>query len=373
MLRRLRPDEPRELLLQAALGPKARAVDCWEKFIRDYGLDGVDESQFRMLPLAGHNLARHGYECPQSGHLKGIHRQAWYRNQMLFHRLAPLVRDLQDRGIPVMVLKGAAVATLYYPDPGLRPMRDMDLLVREEDFFGATEVLERSGWTVKTPGAHRRGQASYRRFRHAIAYANSSGQEIDLHWHALYYARDASTDAVFLESAVPLEIQGVKLMTPDATRHFLHTCIHGADWDEIPTIRWITDAMMILRRGAIEWDWILRFTIANRLGLPMRAALEYLTDRFEAPIPGHVLDSIRSIRPSRLDLAEFDRMTSASALQTVPHTIRAVFRSHQRSCLNRPFLSQAAHFPAYMAHYWDVDGFGDAVHRASRWIGRRLA
>src|SRR5262245_40349945 len=51
-----------------------------------------------------------------------------------------LVR-FSEAGIPVIVLKGAAMAALVYPSPALRPMRDIDLLVHRRDMERVEAVL----------------------------------------------------------------------------------------------------------------------------------------------------------------------------------------------------------------------------------------
>jgi len=48
--------------------------------------------------------------------------------------------------VPFLVLKGAALAHLVYDDPRLRPMRDVDLLVRKADTERALDVLIRCGF-----------------------------------------------------------------------------------------------------------------------------------------------------------------------------------------------------------------------------------
>ena len=48
--------------------------------------------------------------------------------------------------VPFLVLKGAALAHLVYGDPRLRPMRDVDLLIRKADAGRALDVLRRCGF-----------------------------------------------------------------------------------------------------------------------------------------------------------------------------------------------------------------------------------
>lgn len=51
------------------------------------------------------------------------------QRQAMLRRLLPA---LEGAGVPVVVLKGAALAYLSYPDPSLRPMHDVDLWTRPE-------------------------------------------------------------------------------------------------------------------------------------------------------------------------------------------------------------------------------------------------
>jgi hypothetical protein len=45
------------------------------------------------------------------------------------------------------VLKGAALAHLVYPEPLLRPMRDIDILVRAEEVYRGYALLPQIGFT----------------------------------------------------------------------------------------------------------------------------------------------------------------------------------------------------------------------------------
>ncbi|MEO8587228.1 MAG: nucleotidyltransferase family protein [Acidobacteriota bacterium] len=57
------------------------------------------------------------------------------------------VRTLRGAGVEVIALKGAALAFFHYPDPALRPMGDLDLLlVDPRDLGRATDALDGASW-----------------------------------------------------------------------------------------------------------------------------------------------------------------------------------------------------------------------------------
>ncbi len=73
--------------------------------------------------------------------LQGSYYKTAARNAVLFSELERILEAFEEAGIPVIVLKGAAfllehqddMAQTLYPDPGLRPMGDLDLLVKHDD------------------------------------------------------------------------------------------------------------------------------------------------------------------------------------------------------------------------------------------------
>lgn len=65
--------------------------------------------------------------------------------------VAGVVDVLREAGIEPLILKGAALAHLVYPDPVLRPMRDVDLLVPRVDLAPALERLAACGFSAGGP------------------------------------------------------------------------------------------------------------------------------------------------------------------------------------------------------------------------------
>lgn len=75
--------------------------------------------------------------------VKRHHKQAKVRLKVLQEALG-LFKSIE---VTPLLLKGAALCYLLYQDPSLRPMRDMDILLSEDDVDKAQELLRRSGFT----------------------------------------------------------------------------------------------------------------------------------------------------------------------------------------------------------------------------------
>jgi len=76
------------------------------------------------------------------------HRKA---SQVYTQALGELLLACNQRGIEIFLLKGAALVHLVYPEPGMRPMKDLDLLVRPKDARLMELVLLELGYHPSPP------------------------------------------------------------------------------------------------------------------------------------------------------------------------------------------------------------------------------
>jgi len=115
---------------------------------------GVAASAAGMGPLLGFWCATGRVDAQQSvldllaGHLDHGRQRAARLRQELERILVPFA----DRGIEVLVLKGADTAYRYFPEPGTRPSSDLDLLVAPHDVAAARSVLVNLGFAEQGPG-----------------------------------------------------------------------------------------------------------------------------------------------------------------------------------------------------------------------------
>jgi hypothetical protein len=83
--------------------------------------------------------------------LQGLFLRHKRANEIRLSRLAEVLAVLAEKAIPVIVLKGAALAPLIYPTPGLRPMSDIDILVPPEQASDVQIILHEMGFTDSLP------------------------------------------------------------------------------------------------------------------------------------------------------------------------------------------------------------------------------
>ena len=167
----------------------------------------------RLGPWVSHQLEQAGWLATLPEVLQSPLRQATARakQRCAQQRLALLhtVRCLRAAGLEAVALKGAQLAWQHYPQPWLRPMRDLDLLLPEEQIVPAFALLERQGFRVR--GERRKVRRADDRLQwrtNDFSLWHPSGDNIELH-RALWFrpgeqlCRDFSLEQGFWEADGP--------------------------------------------------------------------------------------------------------------------------------------------------------------------------
>src|SRR5262249_13174852 len=126
------------------------------------------------------------------------------------------------------------------------------------------------------------------------------------HWHVMQECSNARADAHFWNGAEPLDVDGVQTLQFSPTDALFHSVIHGVRWNREPPIRWIADALTIIKvaGGQIDWNGMVQFAEDDRLPGRLAMGLGYLRDRFGAPIPADIMERLRQRRISLLERIE---------------------------------------------------------------------
>ena len=342
------PTCQQELLLLATLSDGDIALRSWQQWNMSSGGSQIDRGSIRLLPLLYHNLLVHGVTGPDIERLKEEYVRTWCDNELLFHQTAVLLGSLQAQGIETIVLKGAALASLFYRDSGLRPMTDIDILVRPDSAQAAMKVLRETGWRT----VHQKPEALIP-YEQAVEFRDSRGNRCDLHWKIFWDGRQVS-DEEFWECAISLEINEVLSRALNPTDQLLHVCVHGAVWNEMPTVRWIADAAIILRtaQSEINWQRLIEQAKKRRLMLPIGDTLEYLQSFLQLSIPPDVLKAIRNIAPSHLERTLYQiRVGPNSRLKRFP--VLCYWLNAWRVD-ESPFHRKVSGYFRYLRSLWDV-------------------
>jgi Uncharacterised nucleotidyltransferase len=266
--------------------------------------DSVLQASIRngVAPLLRHGLERVG--ALTSGVPEGVaetlevlHENSARRNRRLFEALGELVAGLRADGVDAVGLKDIQLAVQIYPNPALRPMGDLDLLIRRDDWGTAAACLARLGFLPR-PSAdvpYTRRYAPAQHFRRA-----SDEIWIDLQWNVMEREWDLYGEGRFTydglgmwRRAVPMQVGCYDLRVPILEDMLFHLCLHleGHRYSELVLF---CDIAELLRRKEEELRWDVLVEIARRYRA--ESSVYYvllLTERLlAAPVPVEVLEQL---------------------------------------------------------------------------------
>lgn len=347
------PTRNQELLLRAAILQGELALESWNEWRQSVKIDVVDYGSHRMIPQLYRNLQRHGVKDPLMERFKGVYRYYLYKNQILLHRISALLASLEDARIRTMALKGAAMIQLYYRESGLRPMHDADVLVPTNQAEQAMELLTKMRWKSVY---YERPQTRIP-ILHSTPFEDDGGRQVDLHWHLLWECFNANDDNDYWESAIPIQIGAAQTLALNPTDQLLHTCWHGARWNEVPPIRWVADAMAIMSGSAAEIDWtsLVKKARKHHISMPLKDSLEYLKVSFTAPIPDTVLKSLAAIRTSKIEREGYEVTLNPLAPPTSAKILRLLYYDYLWLTSSTTSRFKSLAFAKYLQAKWHID------------------
>jgi len=222
------------------------------------------------------------------------------RNVRLFHELGKILRALQAASIAVIPLKGACLAEAVYGNVALRPMADVDLLVKSGDVAGALDVLRVLGYAPEAP----LDPVAEQTINHGVPMIRPGAVRVDLHWTVLtprYHGGFGSEDLELLWSrAEPATIGGVPVLMCSPTDLLLHLCLHVSVGHRFGTgLLSYLDIAEVSRRYSDAIDWEQFSARANTWGIAngVRLALQLAGEWTGLVIPPHVLPSLNADPP----------------------------------------------------------------------------
>ncbi len=212
-------------------------------------------------------------------------------------RLRKLLATFNARSIPFILLKGAYLGHVVYKDPALRPMADVDLLVREEHFGQAGRELELLGY--KLVFELNPGENSLLRLPEEYGLSDRFPESIDLHRRIQsmdYYIFPAD---ILWEEAVEKELYGSRVFYLSTELNFIHLALHN--FDHGGSLRDWVDLVTVVRTMNLDWDRLL--LLARSLGTvrPLFWVFRELGRNWETQPPKSVSESLDSYVPSWLE------------------------------------------------------------------------
>lgn len=276
-------------------------------------LKGLSNSDWEILieksdrhnvtPLFYHRLKALPPEAPIPDwvrrKLRFLYLQNAGRNMNLYQGLREVLEVLGKNDIPVIVLKGAHLAELVYGNIALRPMCDLDLLVKEKDLMIVEEKLLELGYRPIKDDRQVKGKNQH------FAYRLPDKEVcVEIHWTLIRvdYPFDIDLEGQW-ERSRPAVIGNATVRVQSPEDLLLHLCLHTCKahlFDKGVKLLCDLSATIQYYEKEMDWDQVLirsrQWGIEKFVYLTLRLAAELLN----APVPE---DPLETIRPNDFDEA----------------------------------------------------------------------
>lgn len=356
------PTSEQLLLLQAALCDEPEARAAWNKYAQTVDLQKADHASLSLLPLVYRNLKAD--DAPHMKLCKGKYRHTWCSNRSAWDKMNPLLTAWAAAGVEqIVLLKGMAMTLHWYRDFGVRVMGDIDLLVRKKHLPFIARSLFASGWETKFSRFDIENPDHLQRW-HALNFIHPDGSHLDLHW-SLIEENAHDLDAALFAPAIPLSPEKPWLSVLCPTDQLFQVCIHGVKPSPVPLIRWVADAMTLLKSAPIDEERLVFFAQRAHVCLPLSKALRFLSQTFGAPLSNATLSALEASPTLHLEAREHRALVRG----------RHILSGWYRFCLQRGAFaaSRFFHLPKYLQLTARLPSLWHLPFYVPYWLCKRLA
>lgn len=220
-------------------------------------------------------------------------------SSLMFGELERVLSRLEANGVEAILLKGAALALTVYPDPALRPMGDIDLLIRPSDLRAAVDALEAMGYEPENPPM-RRGLEYLFFFETNFRGGYRSLLRFELHWNLMggEGSRYRPNIDWFWEQTRAIRVGKASALILSPTAHLLYAAVHASmkHGGDSARLLWLYDLHLIVERCPdVDWRDLLDKAQAFHWAPAVRAVLAEVSQVFSTSIPGWVHDALAEV------------------------------------------------------------------------------
>jgi len=231
-----------------AIHQASNAVDEWGEVVwlaDEHGLTPLIRRHARALSLP---IPPRAYQQLTASALR--HRNA---SQLHADAVVEISRLLGCINVPHVVLKGAVLAFDIYPEPELRPRRDIDLLVRPADCAAAVTALKGVGFSDSSDpqprGAHHHLPALVRE-RDGLRVS------VEVHTNAISHDQpDVLTMAAMTQPPRSVEVNGIAVPAFGHVDMLRHLTAHLLEPGEHTRLISVVDVLAYCVKYHPEIDW----------------------------------------------------------------------------------------------------------------------
>lgn len=332
----------RSLAILRAIFARDAAFDGRWAACRDFPWEALPGPALRLLPLLHERLEERGRADELPEKLRALRRYHWCRNRRLLLGLPSLWDALSAKGIEALLLGGSALALYAYRGPELRPLPQLQLLVKEPDLAEALRCLSLEGWTALSPLPPLPPLPFPARRRQT--FAREEGERLLLSWRPLTTRLGEAASEAFWEQSQPLNWEGASFRRPSDGALLWQLLMEACTEGPVPDAIWLADALTLLSasRDDFDWDAFEGMCSWGDGRLVLRDCLALLEQSFAVTPPPALIEGLGEA-PSKAERVEYEAALRCPADRNLLFRLRHHWQRHHGTS-----------FLTYLCRLWEV-------------------
>lgn len=281
--------------------------------------------------------------------LRGLVGARSVRSVTLEHELGRLAALFDQKGLPLIAVKGPVLAHSVYGSLSLRPFVDLDLIVRRSDYSQVEAQLEEEGYRSTTLTPLQKSSYLYIHGQYTFwrrVASTGAASVLDVHTAIMPpgYAYDEDFDDL-LERSITVSIAGYDVRALAREDLLIVLCFHGFKnrWDRI---KYFCDVAEFLRvYPDLDWEEVHRRAKAMRSERVLWLGLWLAHHLLDAPLPPHIVREVEhDKRIKAVGRAILDRLPQQARMRAEPYLDRV-----QLNLLTQDGIVGGIRYTAYAA------------------------
>jgi hypothetical protein len=214
------------------------------------------------------------------------------RNLLFASELAEILTVAAQRSLGVAPLRGLALGERLHDDASVRPMGDLDLLVRKHELDALTALLQERGF-----GEIDRRPGFARAFSYTLEFAKQrhGWMIVEPHWTIAYppFGERVAMERVWRRCRRDT-VAGVETWRLAPADLLLHLCLHVVHKGAAAPLLWLYEIDRLVRREGATLDWLTFVAEAEAAGVASLVAplMNIVCNLLYTPVPPGVRDTL---------------------------------------------------------------------------------
>jgi hypothetical protein len=320
--------------------------DCFLRKARENGISAVVYSQLKEIRK----------DCPYIPSfvfkkLKKVYYLNATKNSLIFEELGKVLKTFRKTGLQVIILKGAVLAEKIYGNLALRPMTDVDLLVKKEDLWRLDEQLKNLGYRPSDISVEDIDFSST--YLTTLDYRSLSpnSPSFHTHWHFVNstipnesYIKNIKIEDIWRD-AEKTKIADVETLVMAPHHLLIHLSEHALRvTHSLSKLSFFCDIDEVVNsyQERLDWELLIKESLKFNLNRMVFLSLYFTAKFLKTKIPKNVL---LKLQPKRLSLGEKIFMNAISNNKRFPGLSYLVHLSMNKGFLKKMIFLGRTLFP----------------------------